>query len=50
MLTSSSESVPQTLIQALFMQKACIATNVGSDARFVFLKIIFCFMAAMKIS
>ena len=29
MLTSSSESVPQTM-QALFMQKACIATNVGS--------------------
>ena len=29
-LTSSSESVPQTLMQALFMQKACIATNVGS--------------------
>ena len=30
MLTSSSEGVPQTLMQALFMQKACIATNVGS--------------------
>ena len=30
MLTSSSKGVPQTLMQALFMQKACIATNVGS--------------------
>ena len=30
MLTSSSEGVPQTLMQTLFMQKACIATNVGS--------------------
>ena len=30
MLTSSSEGVPQSLMQALFMQKACIATNVGS--------------------
>lgn len=30
LLTSSSEGVPQTLIQALFMQKPSIATNVGS--------------------
>lgn len=30
MLTSSSEGVPQSLMQALFMKKACIATNVGS--------------------
>ncbi|MDD6162296.1 MAG: hypothetical protein PUB35_05860 [Campylobacteraceae bacterium] len=30
MLISSSEGVPQTLMQALFMQKACIAANVGS--------------------
>lgn len=29
LLTSSSEGVPQTLIQALFMKKPCIATNVG---------------------
>ncbi|QKF60700.1 glycosyltransferase [Campylobacter curvus] len=30
MLTSQNEGVPQALIQALLMQKACIATNVGS--------------------
>ncbi|MCI7103555.1 MAG: hypothetical protein MR927_05100 [Campylobacter sp.] len=30
MLTTSSQGAPRTLMQALFMQKACIATNLGS--------------------
>lgn len=30
MITSKAEGVPQSLMQALLMQKACIATDVGS--------------------
>lgn len=30
MLTTSSQGAPRTLMQALFMQKACIVTKLGS--------------------
>lgn len=30
MLTTTSQGAPRTLMQALFIQKACIATNLGS--------------------